>query len=630
MRRERDTARLDQSLVSRMDAIHLARAALVGGRMNPAADRRFNYARADRDYESAFREAGFGAIGDDPASVARRIAASTVREQLLAALSDWPACATRESRRAWVLEVARGIDTEPWRDRARDPVVWADRTALATTARTAPLSVQPVPFLVALGERLWALGGDGADFLARVQQAHPNDFWAASTLARALQESGDHTGAVAAYRRALELRGDSAAVYNNLGNMATSMGRWDEAADYLRKSLEIDPNFGPAHNNLGLALKGQGKWSEADQQFRVAIQFGPELAPPHVNLGEIRAHTGGLDEAIALYRHALRIDPEFGRAEFMLGVALAARGRLDEANDRDQRAVRDDPIRAEAQRKTRLMAVNQGIINYRRALGIDPNATLSRASLGLTADDAERLNEAISHYETAVRIEPWLWMAHAARGQALLALGRFREAAAATRRCLDRLPQDHERRSNVLAQLRRCERLIALRDRLSAVLQGKDKPVDAAETLEFAELCGILGQPVAAARLYDKALAASPRLADDLHAEHRFRAACAAAQAGRGRGDGDGLRPEERARWRKLAREWLQAEVVLWTRALESGPPADRVLVAQKLAHLWADPDLAGLLDQEALDRLPPAERQECRALRDAIDILIRRAQSIN
>ena len=71
---------------------------LVGGRLNPAADRRFNYARADRDYESAFREAGVGAIGDDTAGVARRIAASTVREPLLAALADWSACADpRES-----------------------------------------------------------------------------------------------------------------------------------------------------------------------------------------------------------------------------------------------------------------------------------------------------------------------------------------------------------------------------------------------------------------------------------------------------------------------------------------------------------------------------------------------------
>ena len=493
------------------------------------------------------------------------------------------------------------------------------------------MSAQPVPFLVALGERLWALGGDGADFLARVQQAHPDDFWAALTLARSLQEGTDRKAAVAAYKRALELRRDSAAVFNNLGLMSSAMGRGDEAANYFRKSLEIDPNFAPAHNNLGLALKGQGKWSEADQQFRVAIRFGPELAPPRYNLGEIRAHTGDLDEAIALYRHALRIDPEFGRAEFMLGLALAAWGRLDEVNDRDRRAVRHDPERAEAQKKTRLLAVNQGITNYQLALRIDPNATLARASLGLTPGDADRLNEAIGHYETAVRIEPWLWMAHAARGQALLALGRFREAAAATRRCLDRLAQDHERRSNVLAQLGRCERLIALQDRLSAVLHGKDQPANASEAFEFAEICGLLGQPVAAARLYAEALAASPRQADDLHTDHRYRSVCAATLAGTGHaGDADGLSEPERARWRQRAREWLQAEVALWTRALASGPPADRILVARKLAHLWADPQLDGLLDHASLDRLPAAERQECRALRDAIDILIRRAETIH
>jgi hypothetical protein len=49
----------------------------------------------------------------------------------------------------------------------------------------------------------------------------------------------------------------------------------------------------------------------------------------------------------------------------------------------------------------------------------------------------------------------------------------------------------------------------------------------------------------------------------------------------------------------------------------------------RNLAHLWADTDLAGLLDQEALDQLPPAERQECRALWGEIDVLIRRAQTI-
>ena len=123
-----------------MDAIHLNRATLVEGRFNPAAERRFNNARADRDYESAFREAGFGAIGDDPAGVAARIAASAAREPLVAALDDWAICAADERRRAWVLGVARKADPDAWRGRARDPAAWADRTALAELARTAPVA----------------------------------------------------------------------------------------------------------------------------------------------------------------------------------------------------------------------------------------------------------------------------------------------------------------------------------------------------------------------------------------------------------------------------------------------------------------------------------------------------------
>ena len=108
------------------------------------------------------------------------------------------------------------------------------------------MSAQPAAFLVALGERLRDLGGDGTDFLARVHQAHPDDFWAALTLARALQEGGDRKAAVAAYRRALELRGDSAAVYNNLGLIAfANEPAGTRPTDNYRKSLEIDRQLRP-------------------------------------------------------------------------------------------------------------------------------------------------------------------------------------------------------------------------------------------------------------------------------------------------------------------------------------------------------------------------------------------------
>jgi serine/threonine-protein kinase len=606
----------------------MKRATLAEGRFNLAAERRFNAARADRDYEAAFRDAGLGAVGDDPQAVAARVAASAARESLVAALDDWAVCAADAPRRAWLLGVARRADPDAWRDRVRDPAAWGDRTALAALARTAPIAGQPAHVLVALGERLQDVGADGAGFLERVQRAHPDDFWAAFTVARMLHGGPDPEAAVAFYRRALTLRKDSAAVYNNLGLIPFARRDWHVAYDEYRKALEIDPYLAPAYNNLGLALKGEGNWPEAVQRFREAILRDPELAPGHYNLGEIWAYEGRLDEAIAHYRQALRIDPEFARAEYLLGAALAGRGRLDEAYDRSERAVRDDAAAAWDNRNTRSRAINQGLFHYQRTLEIDPGLALSPNNLGLTPRDADRLNEAIGHYENAIRMEPGLFQAHAALGRALLALGRFREAEAATRRCLDRLPQGHELHANVLAQLRRCEGLISLEGRLPAVVQGKEKPADAAETIEFAELCGIRGQPVAAARLYAEALGASPPSALGLRSDRRYRAACAAALAGCGRaGDGAGLSPAERARWRERAREWLRAEVTLWAKALDGGPDGDRDLVRDKLAQLWADPELDGLLGRESRGELPPAELQEGRALWGEIDALIRRAK---
>ncbi|HYT92770.1 MAG TPA: hypothetical protein VEL76_28900 [Gemmataceae bacterium] len=108
----------------------------------------------------------------------------------------------------------------------------------------------------------------------------------------------------------------------------------------------------------------------------------------------------------------------------------------------------------------------------------------------------------------------------------------------------------------------------------------------------------------------------------DWRAGHRYRAARAAAVAGFGGGaDGAALSEAERARWRKQARVWLRLDLAAWTKGLQTARPADRAEVQKTLARWRDDPDLAGLRDPGALDRLPAAERQECRALWSDLDV---------
>jgi serine/threonine-protein kinase len=275
--------------------------------------------------------------------------------------------------------------------------------------------------------------------------------------------------------------------------------------------------------------------------------------------------------------------------------------------------------------------LDEAIDHYQQALRIDPKHARGHTNLGNALYAKRQLDEAIDHYQQALRIDPKYAQAYGALGRALLAQGRFREAGDPTRRCLDLLVPDHPLRAHVKRQLQRCERLIALEGRLPAVFRGQDQPADAPECLGFAELCTIKKHYAAAARFYAEAFAATLSLADDLQAGHRYNAACVAAVAGCGHGeDGAKLSEAERARWRKQAREWLQADLAAWTKKLASGAAADRALVQKTLAHWRTDSDLAGLRDPDELAKLPGQEREACGQLWHEVTALLQQVADAN
>ena len=111
------------------------------------------------------------------------------------------------------------------------------------------------------------------------------------------------------------------------------------------------------------------------------------------------------------------------------------------------------------------------------------------------------------------------------------------------------------------------------------------------------------------------------------YAQGHYKAACFAALAGAGRGDDETTAGDsERARWRRQARDWLRADLASIKKLLDSNGPVSRQDLRRTLASWAADPDLAGLRDPAELERLTPAERQECRDLWRDHDALLERA----
>jgi serine/threonine-protein kinase len=165
---------------------------------------------------------------------------------------------------------------------------------------------------------------------------------------------------------------------------------------------------------------------------------------------------------------------------------------------------------------------------------------------------------------------------------------------------------------------------------LPAFLEGKYQPQDNDERLALLGVCQFTNRTRASAGLYAEAFAAVPLLAEDLGTGHRYNAARAAALAGRGLGaDAASLGQEERMRWRKQARAWLRADLVAWSKKLDGGNTADRLLVQKTCTHWRTDPDLAGLRDMSALNELSTEEREECQALWNEVAAVLNRAQPI-
>ena len=628
-----EAARRDHEFLVRLEAIRLNRSTLVRAQQAHDADLRFNKARADRDYAEAFRDRGLGEPPNDPEGVAARVRASKWATHIVAALDDWAVSAADPARQDWLLEVARRTDPDPWRDRVRVPAVWRDGKALAELARAAPLAEQPVPLLLTLGERLSATGEDGVGFLRRVQEHYPEDFWATFALALAVhgaekRPKGDPSLALAYYRKALEIRPQAVAVLNDLGVVLLDRyWMWDNntgagAITVLHQVVRKDPQFAAGFNNLGMALQNNGEWGVAALMYQDALDIDPRLAPARCNLGEIRAGSGALNEAIDHFRQALATDPDCARGHYLLGVALLAKGRYDEADDYYPEGV--EPLA-----QFRGPALGEAMDCYKYARDCDPRWTPARNTLRLPQQDEARLKEAIEHFRQAVRLEPLFALAHGALGRALLARREFTEAEAEIRRGLDLFPEGEEKlRANLEGQLQRCQRLRALEGRLPAVVRGKDRPA-AADCLDLAELCFAKNAYATAARLYDESLAAKPQLTEDLRAGYRFNAARAAALADGGQGDdAAGLSEPERAGLRRQARDWLRLDLAAWAKKMDNGTAADRIQAQRTLAPWRDDPDLAGQRDADALERLPPAERQECQALWQEVAELLRRAET--
>jgi serine/threonine protein kinase/tetratricopeptide (TPR) repeat protein len=409
-----------------------------------------NYRNVIAEYQEAF--APFGVLGDDPAAVAVRLAASPIREQLVAGLDEWSLAAFLRSKNELaerLLTLARQTVPDPaWGDRVRQQTVWGDRQSLEKLATQAPTAGCSPSLLNIVGDRLRDLRSPLSEpCLRRAQAQYPADFWLNFNLGHAL-ENTNPAEAVGFYRAALAIRPGTSAVYNNLGSSLADLKRLDEAIDAYHKAIELDSkNAGLPYSNLGKTLHDQGKVAEAVEAFHKAIEIDSKAAYAYIGLGELYEGQKKWQESINAYQKGIEIDPNRADDHNRLGIALYRHGNFKEAANAYQKAIAIAPNYADAHCNLglallRLGKLNEAVAACSKAIQINPKHANAHSIRGDALDDLGEVDEAITNYLEAIKLNPNHADAHSNLAHAFLNQGKTDLALDAYRKAIGLEPKN--------------------------------------------------------------------------------------------------------------------------------------------------------------------------------------------
>lgn len=177
----------------------------------------------------------------------------------------------------------------------------------------------------------------------RAAQLRPDSAEAHYNLGTSCLLENDVEQAVASLARAQELRPDDPQVLANLGNAYRARGDLEQAVDWYRRAAALQPDNVVAQNNLGLVLADLGRGDAAIDCFRRLLAQTPGLADTHYNLANVLRGQGQAEPAIEAYRRAIELQPASVEAHYNLGNLFREQGCPDEAIACYQRALRLQP-----------------------------------------------------------------------------------------------------------------------------------------------------------------------------------------------------------------------------------------------------------------------------------------------
>jgi len=172
----------------------------------------FNTKIASPEYRTAFAERGLDLTTLEVPEAVRRITASAVKAELVAAVDDWALYEPNAALRDRLLEIARKADPGLWTNRLRDSALWKDKTAVAKLAVEANPEHTSSAALSVLATLMWRNQLDPTSLLTATRAKYPTDFELAFALGRWHAQNSKDGQQIGPYEAARALRPENPSV----------------------------------------------------------------------------------------------------------------------------------------------------------------------------------------------------------------------------------------------------------------------------------------------------------------------------------------------------------------------------------------------------------------------------------
>lgn len=238
-------------------------------------------------------------------------------------------------------------------------------------------------------------------------------------------QSGQKDAAAADYKKALEIQPDLEESAVNLAAIDIDAGKFDDAAALMKRAATKDPKNAAIHVNWAMALSGKGDEPGADKEFDQAVSLEPNNALTLVTYAQHLSRNGKKDQAGQKLQQAAGLaasDPGV-----LASIALEYKGLKDFkscVSTLDKAIGLKDIAELRIYRGTCKLGLKDlpgATAEFKDAASKEPNNPVAHYSLGNALADGGKLADAITEWQTYLKLAPDGPMAAAAQKKIAIA-----------------------------------------------------------------------------------------------------------------------------------------------------------------------------------------------------------------